>query len=723
LFSSTLETGLQYPHQRKETVVNENIPMKIFCPFTQLHPIHRQPKQQHGKTLTLRLISLFLLGCLANPAMAENKPVNNQFLNLSIEELMNVKVTTVSRNPQRLTQVASAVFVITQDDIRRSGATSIPDALRMAPGVQVERIGTDKWAVSIRGFNGRFSNKLQVLMDGRSVYSPLFSGTLWEQQDTLMEDIERIEVIRGPAATVWGVNSVNGVINIITKKAIDTQGTLLSAGGGSFEHGFVGARYGGKINEETPFRVYAKGFSRDNTSSLSGNSNHDQWHSARGGFRIDHSQGIDQFTLQGDIFANAIGDTLNKSVLDLPSFSANGHRGQTEGGNIRFRWDRTLSDQSSIMLQTYYDRVRYKLLPIANFDAESFDIDFQHRFPLFNRHDLTWGGNYRLYHNKFLDTDIISFSPRTQTNHMYSGFIRDEITLIPERLYFSIGTRLDHNDFTGLEIQPNARFMWTPNPENSIWMAVSRAVRTPSRAENDIKIKSMQLDSIAGFPALPLPILAVFQGAHNFNSEKMIAYELGYRHQFSSQASVDIAGFINDYSQLRDFSFGALALSTGLPKQFLLSTMANNQASALTYGFEVSADWKPRHNWRLQGNYSFIDMQISSNQLTRNFDPTTSGADKVTPQHQFSVRSNYDLSDKLAVNLWLRYTSNISYYHIPGFVTMDAKLAYRPTKNTELFVAGQNLFSQNHQELVPDFIPSAPVLIPRGVYAGAQWRF
>lgn len=338
----------------------------------------------------LKIVAIAMVVCFTQLAVAANQSADNQFLNLSIEELMNVKVTTVSRTPQKLTEVASAIFVITQDDIRRSGATSIPDALRMAPGVQVDRIGTDKWAISIRGFNGFFSNKLQVLMDGRSVYTPLFSGTLWEQQDTLMEDIERIEVIRGPAASVWGANAVNGVINIITKKAADTQGMLLSAGGGSFEHGFVGARYGGKINEETPFRVYAKGFSRNHTHSVSGGNNSDEWHSARGGFRIDHDRGNDQFTLQGDVFYNAIGNTVSHPPANLPATVTPGqYRGHEEGGNVRFRWDRTYSERSSIMFQTYYDRVRYTMMPTSNFDAESFDADFQHRFPLFNRHDIT----------------------------------------------------------------------------------------------------------------------------------------------------------------------------------------------------------------------------------------------------------------------------------------------------------------------------------------------
>lgn len=675
------------------------------------------------KNINLIIIFTIALWLLPNSQVMSGKARGSQFLDLSIEELMNVKVTTVSRRAQKLTEVASAVFVITQDDIRRSGVTNIPDALRMAPGVQVERSSTNQWAVSIRGFNGVFANKLQVLMDGRSVYSPIFSGALWEQQDTLMEDIDRIEVIRGPATTVWGVNAVSGVINIITKKAAETQGTLLSAGGGSFEHGFFGARYGGKINEETPFRVYAKGFTRDHTISLDGNNRHDQWHSARGGFRLDHTRGIDQFTVQGDIYFNSLGDRLGGHNSNLLPLFTGEYRGSQNGGDIRFRWDRVYSERSSMMLQTYYDQTSFQMAPVGKSDTQSFDIDFQHRFPLFDKHDVIWGTNYRLYNSKIHDTLITQGIPRERTHHQFSGFIRDDITLVPDRLLFSLGTRLDHNDFSGLEVQPNARLMWTPDLWNSIWLSISRSVRIPSRGENDAVFHLGLVQNLPGIPTLPIPIALVMQGSNNFNSEKLLAYELGFRHQFSPRASIDIAGFINDYSQLRDLSFGALSFSTGLPRQLILPLLINNRASALTYGFEFSADWKPTNRWRLQGNYSFLDMSVSSNEMLKTVDPTTGGAAKISPQHQISVRSNHDISDKLQFNFWLRYTSAIGFYSIPGFVTMDAKLAFKPVKNVELSLVGQNLFSEYHREFVSDNIPSTPALIPRGIYAGVRWQF
>ena len=673
----------------------------------------------------LIVISIF---SISGYVLGNKLPGDNRFVNLSLEELMAikvVKVTSFSRHSQKLTEVPSAIFVITQDDIRRSGATSIPEILRMAPGVDVQRIGTDKWAISVRGFNGRFANKLQVLMDGRSVYNPLFAGVQWDMQDTFIEDIDRIEVIRGPAASVWGANAVNGVINIITRKAADTQGGLITGGGGSFERGFMGARYGGSFSDDTHYRLYAKGFTRNNMQSISGSKINDAWHQGRGGFRLDHNRGINQFTLQGDFFYSAIGDTLNKSLLSEHLNDLISARGHNTGGNIRFRWDRNISDSSSIMLQSYYDRTDYSLSTATRFRAESFDIDFQHRFALFDRHNITWGANYRLYHNKFFDTELISMIPRQRSNDLFSGFLRDEFTLIPDRLRMMLGVRLDHNDFTGLEVQPDIRLTWMPDSKNTVWMSIARAVRTPSRAENDILLNTRIMDQMQA-QALSdsnLPMLPYILGSRNLNSEKVLAYELGYRYQHSPTASLDIATFFNDYDQLRDLAAGEIWLHVNPSPHQMLPVSLNNQSSGTTYGIEVSADWEPNDRLRFQGNYSFLKMHIDSNPLFKLIDPTTGGADKANPQHKFSFRSNYDITGKLQLNLWLRYTSSIPLFDIPGYVTLDSKLVYKPVKNIDLFIVGQNLLSKNRQEAFSSFIFSQPAYIPRGVYGGVQWRF
>ncbi len=678
-----------------------------------------------------RLITTLVALVTANASIAGNfsaqpQPASSShnLMDLSIEELMNIEVTTASRQAQKLSQTSSAVFVITQEDIRRSGATSIPDALRMAPGVEVSRINADKWSISIRGFNGRFANKLQVLMDGRSVYNPLFAGILWDQQDTLMEDIERIEIIRGPGAAMWGVNAVNGVINIITKKAADTQGTLLSAGGGSFEQGFISARHGGKINDDTPFRLYAKAFTRDSFRTTTDGNANDAWHSAKGGFRLDHARGIDQFTLQGDFYYNAHGDRLDKTLLASPIIQVGNARGDSKGGNLRLRWDRKLSEKSSIMLQSYYDISDYRILTWANVLTESFDIDFQHRFPLFERHDITWGANYRLYHNKINDTETIAFNPRGQINHLGGIYVRDEITLIPDQLLFTIGSRFDHNDFSGWEIQPNARLMWMPDAKNSVWAAVSRAVRTPSRAEHDIRLNTQITNALPGLVnPLPFPVLSQVQGTPSFNAEKLLAYELGYRHQFTFQASIDIAAFFNDYSQLRDLSAGVPIFQNNFPQHLILPVALTNQASGYTYGVEISADSRPLETWRLQLSYSYLNMHIRSTSPLSTLDSTSGSAARANPHHHISLRSLHDFSERLQFNFWLRYVSSVDFYNIPGYITMDSKLSFRPVRNVELYLVGQNLFQNSHQESVSDFIPLVPAYVPRGIYAGAEWRF
>jgi len=683
--------------------------------------------------ISILLVSFAITGIHAWAYEASENEANlkSDLLQLSIEELMNIEVISASKRKQKLTETPAAVFVITGDDIRRSGATSIPEALRMAPGVQVGRIGTDKWSVSIRGFNGRFSNKLLVLIDGRSVYTPLSSGVIWSQQDVLMEDIERIEVVRGPGATLWGVNAVNGVINILTKNAANTQGTLLTAGGGSFEQGFIAARHGGKINENTAYRVYAKGFKRDNTKTLSGSSAQDNWHSARAGFRIDHTGDIDAVTLQGDVFINDISDALipfgssQSAGLDLI------HRKEF-GGNIRLRWDHQFSDQSSIIFQTYYDRVQNQLAPQTK-HAESFDAELQHRFPLFNSHDITWGLNYRLFHTRALNTFITSFNPQARSNYFVSGFVRDEIELLPDQVKFSLGVRLGYNNLSGIEVQPNARLMWTPDSRNSLWASISRAVRTPARGEQDVLINMGVMPPQPDLTGSSLPIMQTVFGSNRFNAEELLAYELGFRHQFNSQASLDITGFYNDYDHLRDFGIGTIQPAIGTHRDLIVSVLQqehlilpllfNNKGSAHAYGAEIAIDWMPHEKWRLQGNYSYLTINTKSNPAFTAIDASTGGAGKASPQHQLSLRSNFDLSEKLQFNLWLRYVSGLSFYAISDYVTMDANMIWKPVKNVEFFLVGQNLFKQQHRESQSDFISTIASTIPRGIYTGVRWEF
>lgn len=643
---------------------------------------------------------------------------------LSLEQLMGIQVVTASRRAQDISSIPSAVFVITQDDIRRSGVTSIPEALRMAPGVQVARLSTDKWSISIRGFNGRYANNIQVLVDGRSVYNALFSGTLWEQVDTYMEDIDRIEVVRGPSAAVWGANAVNGVINIITKKASETQGLSITAGGGSFERGFIGGRYGGTMGDHTSYRVYAKGFTRQSLKSNQGKSTNSEWHDARGGFRLDHEQDNDEFTAQGDFYYRAYGDTIDKTVLAAPLIQIEKDRASDIGGNIRLRWERALSDESSFVLQTYYSHSEYDLKTGAPFREHSFDIDANHSFVFMDHHRITWGANYRLYHNKVHGSEIVTFNPRVRTKHQFGLYVRDDISLIPSKLNLVIGTRFDHNDYTGFEIEPNIRLIWTPDQKNSIWGAVSRAVRTPSRAENDIKINVQASHWIPLSPErLPIPALVQYNGKSDFKSEKLLAFELGYRHKFSQQASIDIATFYNRYSDMRNVILNGVAHQLTYPPHILVDVGVNNDASGETYGVEVSADWRVRENWRLQANYTFLRMHIHSDSLLKTYDPVTGSASKVSPKHQFAMRSNYDFSERLQLNLWLHYISSVDLYDIAGYITMDAKLAYQINKNTELFVVGQNFLQKHHREIESDFIRTLPSRVPRGIYAGFNLQF
>ena len=391
----------------------------------------------------------------------------------------------------------------------------------MAPGVEVARIDANKWAVSVRGFNSRFANKLLVLMDGRSVYSPLFSGVWWDVQDTMLEDIDRIEVIRGPGATLWGANAVNGVINIITKKAGETQGGLIAAGGGTEEKGFGAVRYGLKLDEGADLRVYAKYFNRDRSVTSTGAEAADEWDALRTGFRLDHGpSGQNNFTLQGDYYAGNAGTTYDVASITPPYLNTFQKKSESAGGNIIGRWKHTFMNDSEFSLQAYYDRSDRKDLFAAGV-VDIADVDLQYRVKWFGGQELVVGSGYRYTRDDIAnDNQLRTADPASRSDQLLSAFIQDDITLIDNRLHWVIGSKFEHNGYTGFEVQPNTRLIWTPSNIQSVWGAVSRSVRTPSRGETDIQANYTVIPPGQAQNPGPLPVQVIVAEARISNRKQ-----------------------------------------------------------------------------------------------------------------------------------------------------------------------------------------------------------
>lgn len=683
-----------------------------FCPASAL-----------GKLLP-GVAAVAVLG-LSAPARAAGTANMSEFLSMPLEDLMQIEITSVSKKTQRLSDAAAAVFVITQEDIRRSGVTSIPEALRMAPGVQVARIDANKWAVSIRGLNGRFANKLLVLMDGRSLYSPLFAGVYWEVQDTPLEDIDRIEVIRGPGAALWGANAVNGVINIITKSAEATQGGFVSAGGGTESRDFVTARYGFGFGKDAHLRFFAK--HQDTASQVfgDGTTSHDAWQLTRTGFRMDAQPNTsDSITVSGDYYdgnAEERYTLYHVPTQQDPTFSSQPNaNSQMRGGNLLGRWQRALSETSNLSLQLYYDHSERNMIILGE-RQDTVDLDLQHRFTLWERQDIIWGLGFRYSNDALAQTATISFNPPTRGTELYSAFVHDEIKLVPERLSLIVGSRFEHNSYTGFELQPNGRLLWTPAPNHTFWGAVSRAVRTPARGDSDIVYRYL-VD-----PTPPLPVRYQIDGNKSFKSETLTAYELGYRTEPVSHVALDVALFYNDYQKLRVLKVEPWQFepSSQAPTDIVQPLSLANLMHGHTYGAELGAEWSPIIWWRLHATYSYLvsKMYLESPSID---DINKRDAEGGSPQHQFTVRSGLDLGKGIEFDLWLRGSDKLSYIDrttIPGYLTLDARLAWRPIPKLELSVVGQNLLHDHKQEFNPEFINTFPTAVQRSVYGKATWKF
>ncbi|HEY2380640.1 MAG TPA: TonB-dependent receptor [Terriglobia bacterium] len=639
---------------------------------------------------------------------------------ISLEDLMNVRVTSVSKREQKLGEAPAAVFVITQDDIRRSGVRTIPEALRMAPGIEVARIDENKWAITSRGFNGRFANKLLVLIDGRSVYTPLFSGVYWNVQDTLLEDVDRIEVIRGPGATLWGANAVNGVINIITKEASNTQGAVVTADAGNELRGAGSARFGGKLGDNTYYRVYQKYFNWAPSTYATGDKANDGWAATRGGFRIDGGASHDDsYTLQGDLYRGSYGETLTEPLMTAPYSSTFLNNGAFSGGNLLGRWNHSFS-RSKTSLQFYYDNTTTAANSLLDDHQNIADVDFQHDVRIAESNEFIWGLAYRSTQDSIGSSSNVSLNPSSLRWNLFSGFTQDEFGLFGDRLRVTVGSKLEHNAFTGFEIQPNARLAWTMNPRHSAWASISRAVRTPARTEEDVRLNAAVVPPSE--QTLGLPLVASVFGDHTFKSEDMIAYEAGYRVHPTRTFSADIATFYNSYSHLLSAEPGQPFLEASPSSVHLtLPLFAGNKMSGATYGTEVFGEWKPTSMWKLAGSYSFLKMNIQRD--ADSLDTTTPNPGGASPRHEYYMRSSLDLSKRFEQDLTLRYVSALNGLAIPGYYSLDARVGWKPTPKLEFSLAGQNLFNNRHLEFIPDFINTSPTQVNRTVHATMTWNF
>ncbi len=655
----------------------------------------------------------------APPSAAPDKPaaspsappgqVSGRLRQLSLEELMEVEVVSVSRKGQKLAEAPAAVFVITREDIRRSGATSIPEALRMAPGLHVARVDSHSWAITSRGFNNTSANKLLVMIDGRSVYSHLHSGTFWDVQDTLLEDVDRIEVIRGPGGTLWGANAVNGVINVITRNAKDTQGTFVQAGGGTEERAFGGFRHGARVGDNAYVRVYGKYFNRDESVLATGKDGvNDAWSQVRGGFRADWDvSDRDTLTFGGEVYDGAESQVLTDIRATAPFTTPFVDDVEVSGGFFRGRWARRLSETSDLSVQFHYDRTFRDIPKLFQETRDVLDVEAQHRFRLGGRQEIVWGLGYRWIHDDVENSFVLGFEPTRSTEDLISAFLQDEITIVPDRLRLILGSKFEVNDHTGFEIQPSGRILWTPSDRHTVWAAVSRAVRTPTRIEEDLLI------NLVAAPGPPITQLR-FVGNDGFGAEDVIAHELGWRVRPLDRLSLDVASFYNRYRDLRTTESGTPFFEAG---RLILPLTFGNRMDGRTWGVEAAATWQVAEGWYVKPSWTlfFMDLHTESDSS----DTTSKLAEQDDPNQQFSVRSSMDLGRNFELDLGVRYADSRRRFDLPHYLVGDARLGWKATSNLDLSIVGQNLLNRSHAE----FQRTPQAEIQQGVYMMLTWRF
>ncbi len=636
------------------------------------------------------------------PAPVRPLPQSRELKALSLQELGNVQVVSTTKQPDTLWRTASATYVITQDDIRRSGATTLPDVLRLAPGVIVSQSDSNRWAVGVRGFADVFSKNVLVLIDGRSVYTPLNGGVHWAIQDVLLADVEQIEVVRGPGGSIWGANALNGVINIITKSAEATHGAHVQAATGLVEEARVSARYGDTAGAGFHYRFYGKAFDRGPQFHEDG-ADFDRWHSVQGGFRADWGATLrDTLTISGDVYRTRTGERADISLYAPVSAATVDGELDLTGGNAIVRWQRQFAGGARSRLQAYYDRTRRDGFTFREV-RDTLDVDFNVRLAAHRRHEWAWGAGARFSPSTVTPVvPTLNFLPNEKTHTLASAFVQDDISVIADRVSLSLGLKVEHNNYTGLEVLPSARLLWTPRAQQSVWAAITRAVRTPSRFERDL---SFQVLAVAA-----VPIYVAIAGNPDFQSETVLGFEVGYRTLVSDTIYLDVAGFTNDYGRLAGFGNAVLSVETAPITHLRLTLPFENSIEGTTRGVEIAPTWRPLARWQLKGSYSYLQLSAENEPGFTDVSQRDLYLGRA-PRHQVRVQSGLDLPGRVEFDQTYRFVDALRGQGVDAYHGLDSRVGWQISDRIDLSVVGRNLLQSHHREF-----SAVPVEIRRSVY-------
>ena len=656
-------------------------------------------KKSYVLILILSLLSAKVNAGTINTDSGSSNLKNSSDKNSGSLDLFNLDIFSLSKKREDAFDAPSSIYVITSEDIRRSGATNIPEALRLAPGIQVARVNNYTWSISARGFNGQFSNKLLVMIDGRTIYTHLFSGVFWHTHDYVLEDIERIEVIKGPGGTIWGSNAVNGIINIITKDSILTQGGHTSVIAGNEDRLITEARYGGKTKNKNHYRVYAKEGIRDESKIISsGAGNGDNFKMGRGGFRYDiRSIKDNKISIYGDVQSSKSNNYFNSSTTNAKNGKPDHFYSKT--GNFSINWSKTLSEKSNFTLNSYFDYNQFDM-NVLRFISRTSDIDFQYFYNFNEKNQFIWGLGYRLINDTIGESLLASniklfdYNQNGKNDEIFSTFFQDKITLKENKLYLTLGSKFENNAYTGFEYQPSARLAFYPTDNQTIWTSISRAVRIPTRGEEGVNtLNGYQLGQIS------------------YDSEQLVAFEVGYRAKPTSKTFFDISAYLNNYEKLQTFEGSS-------------PSMVYNLGYGKTYGFEVNYKWQIIDNWYLEASYDFIEMKTTTK--ANSTDTTSANSyNNSTPKNQFRLRSNYNITSKVEFDNYLYYVDSISNspgnYKAPAYIRLDTRIGYLPNEKLEFSLVGQNLIDKKHTEFGPTL--NNQIEIGRAFYLKAVIKF